>query len=164
MTCVFNTLKRYQRSYDSVCDFLKGLNLLSLETGIGVLQDHVYQKYFWILEILKDGMSLKCLICSLRILDVIKMFSMFFKDIKGWDVIKMFMFLKNIKEWDVNKMFNMFLSKDGMSLKCLIKIFQKEIASGKKLFMYLFDLHIISRKVVRKLCSWEVIYRRESYY
>ena len=26
---------------------------------------------------------------------------------------------------------------------------QEEIASGKKLFMYLFDLHIISRKVLR---------------
>ena len=30
----------------------------------------------------------------------------------------------------------------------LINIFQEEIASGKKLFMYLFDLHIISRKVL----------------
>ena len=37
---------------------------------------------------------------------------------------------------------------DGIS-KCLIKIFQEAIASGKKLFMYLFDLHIISRKALR---------------
>ena len=36
-----------------------------------------------------------------------------------------------------------------MSLKCLINIFQEEIASGKKLFMYLFDLHNISLKVFR---------------
>ena len=29
---------------------LKGLHVLSIETGIGVLQDHVYQKYFWIMD------------------------------------------------------------------------------------------------------------------
>ena len=39
----------------------------------------------------------------------------------------------------------------NISSKCLIKIFQEAIASGKKLFMYLFDLHIISRKVLRML-------------
>ena len=43
------------------------------------------------------------------------------------------------------------MSKDGTSSKCLIKIFQEAIASGKKLCMYLFDLHIISRKVLRML-------------
>ena len=41
------------------------------------------------------------------------------------------------------------ISFDGTSSKCLIKIFQEAIASGKKLFIYLFDLHIISRKVLR---------------
>ena len=33
--------------------------------------------------------------------------------------------------------------------KCAINMFQEAIASGKKLFMYLFDLHINSRKVLR---------------
>ena len=35
--------------------------------------------------------------------------------------------------------------------KCLINVIQEEIASGKKLYLYLFDLHIISRKVLRIL-------------
>ena len=49
------------------------------------------------------------------------------------------------------KVIDMFfrISKDGTSSKCLIKLFQEAIASGKKLFMYLFDLHIISRNVLR---------------
>ena len=38
----------------------------------------------------------------------------------------------------------------GGSSKCLMKAFQETIASGKKLFLYLFDLHISSRKVLRK--------------
>ena len=33
--------------------------------------------------------------------------------------------------------------------KMFIKIFREAMAPGKKLFMYLFDLQIISRKVVR---------------
>ena len=53
----------------------------------------------------------------------------------------------------MKKSINMFLimSKDGTSSKCLIKILQEAIASGKNLFMYLFDLHIISRKVLLML-------------
>ena len=37
-------------NYDSVCDFLKGLSSLSIETDGEVLLDHVYQKYFWTLN------------------------------------------------------------------------------------------------------------------
>ena len=45
------------------------------------------------------------------------------------------MFFKNIKGWDTIKMFN----KDIPGIYCI----------WKKIFMYLFDLHIISRKVLR---------------
>ena len=41
------------------------------------------------------------------------------------------------------------ISKDGTSSKWLKKMFQEAIALGKKLFLYLFVLHIISRKVLR---------------
>ena len=43
------------------------------------------------------------------------------------------------------------MSKVGTLSKCLINVSQEEIASGKKLYLYLFDLHIISRKVLRIL-------------
>ena len=50
---------------------------------------------------------------------------------------KVLMFFKNIKRWDVIKRFN----KDIPGSNCI----------REKLFMYLFDLHIISRKVLRVL-------------
>ena len=40
------------------------------------------------------------------------------------------------------------IAKDETSSKCLIKILQEAIVLGKKLFMYLFDLQIILRKVL----------------
>ena len=36
--------KGYQRNYDKICDFLMGLNSLSIERDIGVPKDHVYRK------------------------------------------------------------------------------------------------------------------------
>ena len=55
------------------------------------------------------------------------------------------MYTKDIIVLRSKKRINMFLriSKDGTSSKCLIKIFHEATASGKKLFMYLVDLHII---------------------
>ena len=43
------------------------------------------------------------------------------------------------------------MSKVGTLSKCLINVFQEEIAPGKKLYLYLFDIHIISLKVLRIL-------------
>ena len=43
------------------------------------------------------------------------------------------------------------MSKVGTLSKCLIKVFQEEIASRKKLYLYLFGLHVISQKVLRIL-------------
>ena len=40
------------------------------------------------------------------------------------------------------------LLKEGISSKCWINTFQDLIALGKKLFMYLDDLHLISRNVI----------------
>ena len=61
------------------------------------------------------------------------------------------MYAENTFGHKTKKSINMFLriSKDGTSSKCLIKVFHEVIASGKKLLMYLLDLHIISRKVLR---------------
>ena len=46
------------------------LDSLSIEGDIGVSKDHVYRKYFWS--------------------QVEKSINMFFKNIKRWDIIKMF--------------------------------------------------------------------------
>ena len=58
----------YQLSYDSVCDFLKGLSSLSIETDSEVLLDTKNTFGHWTKESI----------------------NMFFKNIKGWDIIKMF--------------------------------------------------------------------------
>ena len=44
--------------------------------------------------------------------------------------------------------FGLRVSKVGMSSKCLINIFQEATAFGKKLFTYLDDLPLISRKLL----------------
>ena len=38
--------KGYQRNYDEIFDFLKDLNLISIERDIRVPKDHVYQRYY----------------------------------------------------------------------------------------------------------------------
>ena len=54
------------------------------------------------------------------------------------------------------------IAKDGTSSKCLIKIFQEVIASGNKLFIYLLDLHIISRKMLRVFPLNKALHFRDS--
>ena len=40
----------YQRNYDEICDFLKDLNLISIERDIEVPKDHVYHALFFLSE------------------------------------------------------------------------------------------------------------------